>query len=93
MMRGDGIETVPHWEVVWWDKDSDREYIGAVTGTPWKPLPGLEQRKVERMYGKPVHKACGGILRVPKNETGICTDPSTYEVECLKCGKRLIAYA
>jgi hypothetical protein len=58
------IETIKHFREVWWDFDNDREYYPAVTGTPFTVLPTLHRRRIEDIYGKQVHKGCGGELDV-----------------------------
>jgi hypothetical protein len=85
------IEIVPLWENVWWDRQTDQEYVGVVTGTPWNPNPteNLEIRRIERIYGKPVHKGCGGDLQVARHDT--CVDGFT--LVCLRCHKEICANA
>jgi hypothetical protein len=67
--------------------DHEVEFYGASTGTPGMPLPRLERRVIQNIYGKPVHKACGGNLDVSRHDT--CTEGFT--MVCLKCGKEICA--
>jgi len=90
MWKSDEIEIVEYWREVWWNIETDAEWIGAVTGTPWMPLsayPTLERRRIQEIYGRPVHKNCGGNLEVARVDN--CTEGFT--LECLKCGKRFCA--
>lgn len=82
------IISVPHWDFIWWDKFADREFVGALTGTPTKPLPPLERRYVQ-LGERKVHAPDGGVL-----ETKFVTrwegakSFTTYWQECSQCGKR-----
>lgn len=88
----DEIITVPVWEYVWWDKINDCEFLAAVTGTPWNPIPTehLQRRYIQRVGGRKVHSGCGGAI-----ETKWSTrweDAKSFTVfwqECLQCRKRM----
>ena len=60
------IEIVEDWRIVWWDLDNDKPYTMAIPGT----LPKLEQRRIQNIYGKPVHRNCGGDLEVAREQEG-----------------------
>jgi hypothetical protein len=77
----DEIEVVEWWEIVWWDLKRDTTFNGSLTGT----LPSIEQRRIQHIYGKEVHKGCGGDLTV--SHTGECEGKFAFPVQCLKCGK------
>ena len=89
MWRSPEIEIVEDWQEVWWNMETDTLFYGAITGTPWQPLPTLERRRIQNIYGKPVHKGCGGSLQVARIDN--CTEG--YTIECLRCGKEFCANA
>lgn len=90
--RSPEIEVIEHWRDVWWNLETDTEFTQAVTGTPWMPLsayPKLERRRIEDIYGKAVHKGCGGEFEVTGEE--IPCEKNQFVIRCLKCGKYICA--
>ena len=86
MYRNTEIKTIESWEWVWWDVERDEEFLHAVTGTPWKPLPILEQRLIQRIGGKQVHAPDDGELEyLPRD-----CDPLKAWVRCSACGTEIL---
>lgn len=89
MWMSDEIVVVPHWEVAWWDMDKDCELHGSPTGTPWNPTPNVQKRRIERIYGKQVHKGCEGSLEISENQENC--GKFQVRLSCAKCHKEIMA--
>lgn len=91
--RSEEIEIVPDWQTVLWDVVKGEIYQGGLpTGTNpimWGGKPRLQERRIENIYGRPIHKDCGGSLEIAKEQDG-CGNMQA-RVRCISCGKEFCA--
>jgi hypothetical protein len=86
----DEIKVIEDWRFVFWDLKNDVEFTGAITGTPWQPIPPVEKRLIQNVYGKIVHVPDDGELELVFDGDASC-NPYQVRMRCKTCGKTFCA--